>query len=73
LRWPVRSAVSASFALSPGESLNLSYTVINIIEAVIGAMLLRKLLPWYNPLQNLNDWARLASAARLCRHCWAAY
>ena len=23
-------------------------------------MLLRKLLPWYNPLQNLNDWARLA-------------
>jgi PAS domain S-box-containing protein len=39
--------------------------VINIIEACIGALLLRKLLPWYNPLQNLNDWVRLAFGSAL--------
>ncbi|MFP1559113.1 hypothetical protein ACLB1T_31340 [Escherichia coli] len=27
---------------------------------MVGAVLLRKLLPWYNPLQNLADWLRLA-------------
>ena len=53
-------SIGASLLFFPGQSLNFSYTVINIIEAVVGAMLLRKLLPWYNPLQNLNDWARLA-------------
>lgn len=36
------------------------WTTINIVEAVVGAVLLRKLLPWYNPLQNLADWLRLA-------------
>ena len=36
------------------------WTTINIVEAVVGAVLLRKLLPWYNPLQNLTDWLRLA-------------
>ena len=39
-------------------SINPTYTAINVIEAIIGAVLLRKLLPWYNPLQNLNDWIR---------------
>ncbi|WP_190323666.1 MASE1 domain-containing protein, partial [Enterobacter hormaechei] len=37
----------------------------NVIEAIIGAVLLRKLLPWYNPLQNLNDWIRLAIGSAL--------
>lgn len=40
--------------------VNLRYTAINIVEAAIGAVLLRKLLPGYNPLQNLADWVRLA-------------
>ena len=53
-------SIGASLLFFPGDSLNYTYTTINIIEAVVGAMLLRKLLPWYNPLQNLNDWARLA-------------
>lgn len=53
-------SIGASLLFFPGGSLNYTYTTINIIEAVAGAMLLRKLLPWYNPLQNLNDWARLA-------------
>ena len=38
----------------------MTWTTINIVEAVVGAVLLRKLLPWYNPLQNLADWLRLA-------------
>lgn len=42
------------------SSLNMTWTTINIVEAVVGAVLLRKLLPWYNPLQNLADWLRLA-------------
>lgn len=53
-------SIGASLLFFPGGSLNYTYTTINIIEAVAGAILLRKLLPWYNPLQNLNDWARLA-------------
>ena len=53
-------SIGASLLFFPGESLNFTYTAINIIEAITGAMLLRKLLPWYNPLQNLNDWSRLA-------------
>lgn len=53
-------SVGASLVLFPPSTLNFTYTAINIIEAAVGAMLLRKLLPWYNPLQNLNDWIRLA-------------
>ncbi|MBJ3591077.1 diguanylate cyclase [Salmonella enterica subsp. enterica serovar Saintpaul] len=52
--------IGASLLFFPTGSLNFTYTSINIIEAIAGAMLLRKLLPWYNPLQNLNDWVRLA-------------
>lgn len=47
------------------DSAIIAYTVINVIEACIGALLLRKLLPWYNPLQNLNDWVRLAIGSAL--------
>lgn len=46
-------------------AINLTYTAINVIEAVVGALLLRKLLPWYNPLQNLSDWIRLAMGSAL--------
>ncbi|MBN6046105.1 diguanylate cyclase [Citrobacter sp. ku-bf4] len=53
-------SIGASLVLFPPSALNFTYTAINIIEAAVGAMLLRKLLPWYNPLQNLNDWIRLA-------------
>ena len=52
-------SVGASLMLVPISEINLWYTGINIIEAVTGAVLLRKMLPWYNPLQNLNDWIRL--------------
>jgi len=57
--------VLASWMLFSWESISLTYTVVNVIEACIGALLLRKLLPWYNPLQNLNDWIRLAIGSAL--------
>lgn len=58
-------SVAATMVMFPASTLNLWYTVINVIEAVTGAMLLRKFLPWYNPLQNLNDWMRLAIGSAL--------
>ena len=57
--------ILASWMLFSWGSLNLVYTFVNIIEACVGALLLRKLLPWYNPLQNLNDWIRLAVGSAL--------
>lgn len=59
-------ALSCSLEISPHPSCFFhqlaehDWTTINIVEAVVGAVLLRKLLPWYNPLQNLADWLRLA-------------
>ncbi|MDI7395555.1 diguanylate cyclase [Cronobacter dublinensis] len=55
--------VLATLTLFPPGHLEPLYTVINIIEALVGATLLRKLLPWYNPLKNLNNWLRLALAS----------
>ncbi|EKK5270053.1 diguanylate cyclase [Cronobacter dublinensis] len=55
--------VLATLTLFPPGDLEPLYTVINIIEALVGATLLRKLLPWYNPLKNLNNWLRLALAS----------
>lgn len=57
--------IFASWMLNAWESINLTYTVVNAIEACAGALLLRKLLPWYNPLQNLTDWLRLAVGGAL--------
>ncbi|GHD90122.1 diguanylate cyclase [Pseudocitrobacter faecalis] len=57
--------VAASLVLFPLHELNLIYSGINIIEAVVGGLLLRKLLPHYNPLQNLHDWIRLAIGGAL--------
>lgn len=52
--------ICASGLIFSWESLNLWFAGINIAEAFVGALLLRKLLPSYNPLQNLGDWIRLA-------------
>lgn len=55
--------IAASVLLFSASSLNLGWLLVSIIEAMIGAVLLRKLLPRYNPLQNLSDWLRLAFAS----------
>ncbi|HKS33239.1 MAG TPA: MASE1 domain-containing protein, partial [Enterobacteriaceae bacterium] len=52
-------SVGASMLINPLSDLNLWYTAINVTQALIGALLLRRLLPQYNPLKNLNDWIRL--------------
>lgn len=56
-------SILASWVLFPPSSLNIIYPAVNAIEAALGAVLLRKLLPGYNPLQNLHDWVRLALAS----------
>ncbi len=53
-------SIAATITLYSAKHVLLSYTFINLFEALIGAVLLCKLLPWYNPLQNLNNWLRLA-------------
>ncbi len=69
--WPgIAAACSLGSLLATGflfsfASINGWYTVINLVEAATGAILLRKLLPWYNPLQNLNDWVKLAIGSAL--------
>ncbi|MDF7760004.1 diguanylate cyclase [Kosakonia cowanii] len=52
--------VAATVALFSPSFVDLRYTLVNIVEAFTGAILLRKLLPSYNPLKNLADWIRLA-------------
>jgi diguanylate cyclase (GGDEF)-like protein/PAS domain S-box-containing protein len=37
----------------------LGFSTINVIEALIGALLLRRLLPAENPLTSLNDWVKM--------------
>lgn len=57
--------ILASWMLFSRGSVSLIYPAVNVIEAVIGALFLRKWLPWYNPLQNLNDWIRVAIGSAL--------
>ncbi|WLI77703.1 diguanylate cyclase [Kosakonia sp. H02] len=57
--------VAATAFLFSFSFVDLRYTAVNIVEAAVGAILLRKLLPWYNPLQNLADWVRLAIGSAL--------
>lgn len=57
--------IAATAALFSLQHVQLTYTAINLLEAMVGALLLRKLLPWYNPLQNLNHWLRLAVGSAL--------
>ena len=69
--WPgIAAACTAGSLVAWGflfsfSSINLWYAGINIVEAVAGAILLRKLLPWYNPLQNLSDWIKMAIGSAL--------
>ena len=58
-------SVLATVTLFSPEHVLLRYTLINLLEALPGAILLRKLLPQYNPLQNLNNWVRLAIGSAL--------
>lgn len=55
----------ASILVAPVNSSTLLFCAVNIVEALTGAVLLRKLLPKYNPLQNLQDWGRLAFSSAL--------
>lgn len=57
--------ILASWLLFSWETVSFAYTAVNLIEACTGALLLRKLLPWYNPLQNLSDWIKLAFGSAL--------
>ncbi|WP_039058620.1 diguanylate cyclase [Enterobacter sp. Bisph1] len=57
--------VAATVLIFSFDFVELRYTFVNVLEAALGAMLLRKLLPWYNPLQNLGDWIRLAIGSAL--------
>ena len=57
--------IAASILLFSTSSLNMTWTTINIVEAVVGAVLLRKFLPWYNPLQTLADRLRLAPGSAI--------
>jgi len=67
--WPsiavvcILSSLLASMQHDTIQQLDFIYTSINVIEAVAGALLLRKLLPQYNPLQNLHDWVRMVLAS----------
>lgn len=58
-------SVLASMVFYPLQQLNFIYTALNLIEALVGALLLRKLLPQYNPLQNLHDWVRMTLASAI--------
>ena len=64
-QWPMvivicaLGSLCASMILQPLNEINLGYTAINIIEALLGASLMRRMLPQHNPLQNLNNWVRL--------------
>jgi len=64
--WPLipvfcsAGSVGATAFLFPLKEINLFFTVINIIQALMTAMLMRRFLPAQHPLQNLNGWIRLA-------------
>lgn len=63
--WPFIALICAagcSLASSLWHSMSmisLVFTAINVIEAVVGALLLRRLLPEGNPLTSLNDWGKM--------------
>lgn len=79
-QWPMvivvcaLGSLCASAVVFPINEINLGYCAINIIEALLGASLLRRLLPQHNPLQNLNSWVRLvvgsAVIPRWLEGCW---
>ncbi|BDH45237.1 diguanylate cyclase [Salmonella enterica subsp. enterica serovar Choleraesuis] len=75
-RWPVIALAGggaillACITLVPASLENLWLTLINIVEAAIAALLLRRLIPRENPLSSLGQWLRMvwscAIIAPLC-------
>lgn len=57
--------VIAATSLYSPSAVTLTYPAINILEALVGALLLRRWLVLDNPLQNLVDWTRMAIACAL--------
>lgn len=57
--------IIAATALYTPASLALCFPVLNLVEALIGAALLRRWLALANPLKNLQDWTRMAIASAL--------
>ena len=55
----------ACLLVSSVDTTTFPSLIINVVEAIVGALLLRRLLPHYNPLQNLQDWGRLAFSCAL--------
>lgn len=64
--WPLiavfcsAGSVGATAVSFPLREINLVFTGINIIQALMTATLMRRFLPAQQPLQNLNGWIRLA-------------
>ncbi|RKQ40765.1 diguanylate cyclase [Enterobacter sp. R1(2018)] len=64
--WPLIAVIcstgslAATAVLHSLNDINLVYTAINIVEALMSATLMRRFLSVQNPLQNLNSWVRLA-------------
>lgn len=63
--WPlialscIVGSVIASGLWHATSMVRLAFGAINIVEALIGALLLRRLLPADNPLSGLNDWMKM--------------
>lgn len=47
------------------STVTLWYPLIDVLEALVGALLLRRWLVFDNPLRNLRDWTRMAIACAL--------
>ncbi|KEA50554.1 diguanylate cyclase [Mangrovibacter sp. MFB070] len=56
-------SVCASMLLLSHDQLNFMFPVINLAEAVTGALLLKYLLPNDYPLESLPDWLKLVVAS----------
>lgn len=63
--WPfialfcVTGCFIASHVWHTNSIVELAFSTINVIEALVGALLLRRLLPTENPLASLNDWMKM--------------
>ncbi|WBM72050.1 diguanylate cyclase [Buttiauxella sp. WJP83] len=70
-QWPMiivvcsAGSLCASAVLLPVGEIDLIYTAINITEALLGASLMRRFITQHNPLQNLNNWAKLVACSAL--------
>ncbi len=65
--------IFASWMLFSWASINITYTAINIIEATVGALLLRKLLPGIIRCKTSTTGSGLPSAVPWCRRWWGAF